>query len=209
MGNSASSNLPALQTVGECVTERMMGTWFVIAVKPTMFETKNSNAVERYRWVDDSGKKRGANANDFDIDFQFNADTPIHSKLKAMPQKGWIDNTSTITSTSTSTNRRQIKTGNWLVSPAWPIKMPYLLLEVDLEHYNYCVVGYPSRAYCWIMARTPKMEESLYNDLLDKLQNKHHYDLNGLRMVPQKWTKAEAQKRNLINEIPHAMLENE
>jgi apolipoprotein D and lipocalin family protein len=207
MGNSASSSLPALQTVSECVTERMMGTWFVIAVKPTMFETKNSNAVERYRWIDDSERKSGAN--DFDIDFQFNADAPIHSKLKALPQKGWIDvPREKTTATTTCTDRRQTKTGNWLVSPAWPIKMAYLLLEVDLEHYSYCVVGYPSRAYCWIMARTPKMEESLYNSLLDKLRNKHHYDLNGLRMVPQQWTKEEAQKRNLINEIPQSMLEN-
>ncbi|CAB9501682.1 Apolipoprotein D [Seminavis robusta] len=206
MGNSASNSLPALQTVSECVTERMMGTWFVIAVKPTMFETKNSNAVERYTWIDDAKKKNGGN--DFDIDFTFNVDEPITSKIKALPQKGWVlDNDNK--QFAPGTNRLETKTGNWQVSPAWPIKMPYLLVEVDLEHYQYCVVGYPSRAYCWIMARTPQMEEATYNDLVDKLQTKHNYDLVGLRKVPQKWTRVEAEKRNLIKDIPGHMLEKE
>lgn len=174
-----------------------MGTWFVIAVKPTPFETKNSNAVERYTWLD--AKKK----NDFSIDFQFNADEPISSPLKSMPQKGWIDDKNS----DVDADRIKTKTGNWLVSPLWPVKLPYLLLEVDVENYDYCVVGYPSRAYCWIMARTPQMEETLYNSLIDKIKNKHQYDLRGLRKVPQKWTDAEREKRNLVNEIPDSMLE--
>ena len=80
MGNSSSSsNLPALQTVSNCITERMMGTWFVVAVKPTAFETHNSNAVERYTWLE----QKSYVGNDFAINFQYNSDEPITSKLKS------------------------------------------------------------------------------------------------------------------------------
>lgn len=203
MGNSSSSssNLPALQTVSNCITERMMGTWFVIAVKPTAFETHNSNAVERYTWLE----QKSHIGNDFAIDFQYNADEPITSKLKSMPQRGWIDDKLSVH--VDKEDRIKTKTGNWLVSPMWPLKLPYLLLEVDTENYNYCVVGYPSRAYCWIMGRTPQMDDTLYQTLIDKLKNKHQYDLDGLRKVPQKWTVEERAKRNLVNEIPDSMLE--
>jgi apolipoprotein D and lipocalin family protein len=178
----------------------MMGTWFVIGVKPTPFETKNSNAVERYTWLNND-KKGG---NDFSIDFAYNADEPVTSKLKSVPQKGWIDDEKSAVDPQ---NRQLTKTGNWKVSPMWPLKLPYLLLEVDLDNYTYCVVGYPSRAYCWIMARTPKMDDQLYDSLTEKLKVKHQYDLTGLRKVPQKWTKEERAKRNLIAEIPDTMLD--
>lgn len=208
MGAIASKHnqLPALQTVTNCVTESMMGPWFVIAVKPTMFETTNSNAVERYIWNKD--KKEGSNDHDFDIDFQFNADAPLTSKLKALPQKGWIDDENT--AVVDKEKRQSTKTGNWKVSPMWPIKMPYLIIEADTKHYQYAVVGYPSRAYCWILGRKPQMDDTLYKDLLQRLREKHQYDLTGLRRVPQKWTKAERKKRELTDqEIPDSMLEKE
>lgn len=214
MGNSASSasnKLPPLQTASNCVTERMMGTWFVIAVKPTAFETQNSNAVERYTWVhdddDEHKKKKSHNQHDIDIDFTFNAKEPITSKVKSMPQKGWLD----VPAPDKEDAPKSIKTqtGNWKVSPLWPIKLPYLILDVDPKHYHYCVIGYPSRAYCWIMSRTPQMNDDLYQRLTTDLKEKHQYDLNGLRKVPQKWTKSEREKRGLLQEIPDSMLEKE
>jgi len=55
MGNSSSaSTLPALQTVANCDTAKFMGTWFVIAVKPTVFEKTCSNSVEKYSFLKDS-----------------------------------------------------------------------------------------------------------------------------------------------------------
>jgi len=81
MGNSASSSLPALQTVSNCETAKFMGTWFVQGVKPTILEKTNSNAVEVYTRVEGKG-------HDIDVDFQYNSNEPITSKLKSAPQKG-------------------------------------------------------------------------------------------------------------------------
>lgn len=58
----------------------------------------------------------------------------------------------------------------------------------------------------WIMARTPVMDDTLYNTLKERLVEKHSYDLQGLRKVPQKWTREERAKRNLENVIPDDLL---
>jgi len=167
-----------------------MGTWFVIAVKPTVFEKTNSNAVEKYTRV--TGK-----SHDIDIDFQYNAQDPLTSKLKALPQKGFLQG-------------NKEKTGDWLVSPFWPVKMTYPIIELDEKDYSYCVIGYPSRDYCWIMARKPVMDETVYNGLTEKLVEKHQYSLEGLRKVPQRWSKAEREKRGLTPaEIPDDLLDRD
>jgi len=205
---TTTTNLPPLQTVSNCITEKMMGAWFVIAVKPTPFETKNSNAVERYTWIPEKDRKNNKGHHDFDIEFQFNTNEPITSNLKTMPQKGWIDDEHTDKQQQQQQEPRiQTKTGNWKISPLWPIKLSYLILEADTTNYQYCIVGYPSRAYCWILARTPQISDELYQDLCGRLTGKHQYDLTGLRLVPQKWTKEEREKRQLVQEIPDQMLE--
>jgi apolipoprotein D and lipocalin family protein len=188
MGNivGGSSKLPPLTPAPSCDTAKFMGTWFVIAVKPTMFEKHNSNAVEKYTWVKDKGY-------DIDIDFTYNkAETP-DSPLSALPQKGWIQ------------GPNKDNSSLWKVSPFWPIKMPYLILEVQED--DYTVIGYPNREYCWIMGRKPQMKEDTYNQLTNLLETKHQYDLQGLRKVPQIWTRSEREKRGLTpEEIPDDML---
>ena len=191
MGNSGSSAaLPPLQHVSHCATNQFMGTWFVIGVKPTMFEKTCSNAVEVYTRMPDKKKNRF----DVDIDFKYNKDEPIKSPIKSLPQKGWIQ------------GDNKDDSGLWKVSPLWPIKMPYLILEVA-DDYSHTVIGYPNREYCWIMYRKPVMPDNLYDDLTKRLVEKHKYDLKALRKVPQVWTREERQKRGLTTkEIPDSML---
>jgi apolipoprotein D and lipocalin family protein len=190
MGNLISSgniHLPPLQPAAHCNVDKFMGSWFVIGVKPTMFEKHNSNAVETYR------RKEGSD-DEIDIDFYYNKDTPITSKLCSLPQKGYIQ------------GENKNDSAEWKVSPMWPIKAPYLILEID-DEYKYTVVGYPSRDYCWIMSRHPVMPEETYQMLTKKLVDKHQYDLTGLRRVPQVWTKEERKNRGFTEaEIPDSML---
>ena len=195
MGNTSSaSKLPPLQVASSCDTAKFMGTWFVIGVKPTMFERTCSNAVEKYTWRTQDDPK-GARGHDIDIDFRYNAKETPDSALKSLPQKGWIQGDD------------KSNSALWKVSPFWPIKMPYLILECDDECREYTVIGYPSRDYCWIMARTPHMPDATYDKLTKLLKEKHQYDLDGLRRVPQNWTAAERERRGLTSaEIPDSML---
>mmetsp|Transcript_15701 Transcript_15701/g.36301 ORF Transcript_15701/g.36301 Transcript_15701/m.36301 type:complete len:200 (-) Transcript_15701:333-932(-) len=192
---SSSSSLPALKTVASCDTTRFMGTWYVVGVKPTPLETTCSNAVEKYTLLDEE-----SSVHDIDIDFKYNSmEDPFDAKnkVRSLPQKGWIE------------GPNRLQTGEWKVSPCWPIKMTYPIIELDEKDYSYAVVGYPSRAYCWILSRTPAMDDSLYKSIEEKLVDNHQYDLNGLRKVPQKWTAEERTKRKLTKEeLPDAFLLN-
>jgi len=199
MGNSASTSLlvPALKTVATCDTNRFMGTWFVVGVKPTMLETTCSNSVEKYTLLDEDKK---SNQHDIDIDFKYNPkEDPFETtnNVKSLPQKGWVQ----------GNNRKQ--SGDWLVSPFWPIKMSFPIIELDEKDYSYAVVGYPDRNYCWILSRTPTMKDKLYKDIEKKLVDNHQYDLEGFRKVPQKWTAEERTKRGLTKEeLPDSFLVN-
>mmetsp|Transcript_9386 Transcript_9386/g.10925 ORF Transcript_9386/g.10925 Transcript_9386/m.10925 type:complete len:189 (-) Transcript_9386:170-736(-) len=187
MGMS-SSKLPPLQTVPNCETAKFMGPWFVIAVKPTVFETTCSNAVEIY--------SRSSNKNhDIDIDFQYNKVEAITSPLKVLAQRGWIQG-----------NDKE-NSSDWKISPFGCIRLDYPIIELDEDNYDYCVIGYKSRNYVWIMSRKPTMDGSLYKMLKERLVEKHQYSLEGLREVPQKWTKDERKKRNLENLIPDKFLQ--
>mmetsp|Transcript_6690 Transcript_6690/g.11925 ORF Transcript_6690/g.11925 Transcript_6690/m.11925 type:complete len:199 (-) Transcript_6690:101-697(-) len=197
MGNSATSSalaLPALKTVATCETTRFMGTWFVVGVKPTYLETTCSNSVEKYTLLEDNENKK----HDIDIDFKYNAyEDPLDekNKVKSLNQKGWIQ------------GDNRLQSGDWKVSPIWPIKMGYPIIELDEKDYNYAVVGYSSRAYCWILSRTPVMDEGIYTDIKKKLVENHQYDLEGLRKVPQIWTAEERTKRGLTKEeLPDSFL---
>jgi len=191
MGN-ASTKLPPLELVPKCETAKFMGTWFVVGNKPTYLETNASNAVERYTFLSND-KKPG---HDVDIDFQYNDGDPITSKLKSLPQKGYIQ----------TDNGDKSVSSIWKVSPFWPIKLDYPIIELDADAYQYCVIGYPSRQYLWIMSRTPQMKEETYDMLVKRCIDKHGYDTSNLRKVPQKWTAEERQKRGLTaKEIPDDM----
>lgn len=172
----------------------MMGTWFVIGVKPTMFETTCSNAVEKYSLLWDNDEDKANGKADIDIDFTYNKNEPLTSPVKGVPQKGYVQGDD------------KSNSGEWKVSPLPLIKMPFLILDVD-DKYDYCVIGYPSRDYAWIMARKPSMPDKTYNMLTQKLEQEHQYDLKGLRKVPQQWTKEERSKRGLTKEeIPDRLL---
>jgi apolipoprotein D and lipocalin family protein len=196
MGNSASSSLPALKTVASCDTNRFMGTWYVVGIKPTYLETTCSNAVEKYTLRENEGSKK----HDIDIDFKYNPkEDPFEAKnnVKSLPQKGWVQ----------GSNRLQ--SGDWKVSPFWPIKMTYPIIELDEKDYSYAVIGYPSRDYCWILSRKPTLEEKVYKGIEKKLVDNHQYDLEGFRKVPQKWTAEERTKRGLTKEeLPDSLLLN-
>lgn len=182
------SKLPPLTTVPTCQTDKFMGTWFVIGVKPTYFEKTCSNAVETYTRVNSS-------SHDIDIDFQYNTKETTDSPLKSLPQKGYIlgddkDNSSA-----------------WNVSPFGCLRLRYPIIELDQENYEYVVVGNEGRSYAWIMARKPVMNDELYESLKTKLVEKHQYSLDGLRKVPQVWTREEREKRGLEQFIPDKSLQ--
>eukprot|EP00629_Pelagomonadales_sp_RCC1024_P012902 CAMPEP_0119276310 /NCGR_PEP_ID=MMETSP1329-20130426/15206_1 /TAXON_ID=114041 /ORGANISM="Genus nov. species nov., Strain RCC1024" /LENGTH=180 /DNA_ID=CAMNT_0007276739 /DNA_START=144 /DNA_END=683 /DNA_ORIENTATION=- len=167
-----SSRLEPLVPVQKVATDKLVGAWFVIAVMPTIFEKGAHNAVEKYSKI--SGKPGAV-----DIDFTFNQDK-FDGALKSLPQKGsgWFDDTP----------------GKWKVSPFWPVKMPYLVIDQSRDLADdkaWFVVGYPSRAYCWVLAREPELDDAVYAGIANRLVEQHKYPrgLPGMVKVPQSWVR--------------------
>ena len=138
--------------------QAFMGTWYVISCIPTYFEKGACNSIEHYTWNE---KKK-----QIDIKFTYNSGS-FEAKKSTIPQTAWVHNEANT---------------EWRVSPFWPLKLPYIVLEADEE--KYCVIGYPSREYMWIMSREKSLDESLYKEILERLKNDHAYDLKGLYKVP-------------------------
>lgn len=60
----------------------------------------------------------------------------------------------------------------------------YFVMELD-ENYQWAVIGSNSDKYLWILSRTPKMDDAIYKDLLNRLI-KRGYDVTKLIEVAQK-----------------------
>jgi apolipoprotein D and lipocalin family protein len=65
----------------------------------------------------------------------------------------------------------------------WPFRGKYWVIELD-ENYQWAVVGHPNRNYLWILSRTPKMDQALYDDLVKRAQAKG-FDITRLRNMSQ------------------------
>jgi len=53
----------------------------------------------------------------------------------------------------------------------WPFYGDYWILDLG-PNYEYAVVGEPSRKYLWVLSRSPRMDEALYQLLLQKMAAK-------------------------------------
>jgi apolipoprotein D and lipocalin family protein len=60
----------------------------------------------------------------------------------------------------------------------WPFYAPYWIIGLDKD-YEWAVVGTPNRKYLWLLSRSPKMEEKLYQSILQDIQSKG-FDLRTL-----------------------------
>ncbi|MGC8865801.1 MAG: lipocalin family protein [Bacteroidales bacterium] len=69
------------------------------------------------------------------------------------------------------------------VSFFWFFYGDYFVLELDNE-YQWAAVGSKSDKYLWILSRIPQMQDSVYDNLLKRLQRRG-YDTSRLIKVPQ------------------------
>jgi apolipoprotein D and lipocalin family protein len=59
----------------------------------------------------------------------------------------------------------------------------YWILEVG-DHYEYAVVGTPSRSYLWILSRTPSLDPTAMKGVLDRASSKK-FDVSRIEYTPQ------------------------
>lgn len=145
---------------------KFMGSWYVIAHIPIFVEKNAYNAVETYAWEPKYQR--------FSVKYVFNegsADGSINESY----QRGFIHNKSTFTDLRVSPKLPLIG--------YTPLRMSYLIIDMAQDASN-IVVGYPNRAYLWIMARSPTLPDAEYNRLVDGVKSQG-YDVSLIRKVPQ------------------------
>ena len=65
----------------------------------------------------------------------------------------------------------------------WPFKGKYWIIDLA-DDYSYAVVSHPNRKYLWILSRTPKMDEAVYQQILKRLDAKG-FDLQKIQTTKQ------------------------
>ncbi len=65
----------------------------------------------------------------------------------------------------------------------WPFKAKYWIIDLASD-YSYAVVSHPNKKYLWILSRTSKMDDTVYQQIISKLKSKG-FDLSKLQKTEQ------------------------
>ena len=65
----------------------------------------------------------------------------------------------------------------------WPFRAKYWIIDLA-DDYSYAVVSHPGKKYLWILSRTPKMNDLVYQGIIARLKEKG-FDLSKLQKTAQ------------------------
>jgi len=146
-------------TIKSLDLNRYLGTWYEIARFPHSFEKNLVGVTANYSLRED-GMIRVLNKG---------YKKSLDGKLSVAEGKAKIPDPN--------------DSGKLKVSFFWIFYGDYYILELD-ENYQYVMIGSSTDKYFWILSRTPQMDESIYQMLLDNAR-KRGYNLDKLEKVPQ------------------------
>jgi apolipoprotein D and lipocalin family protein len=138
---------------------RYIGTWYEIATIPQRFQ-KDCVAVTATYTLREDGNIAVLNKC---------RKKTLDGELKEAKAKAWVVD---------KKSNAKLK-----VQFFWPFKGDYWIIELDPD-YQFAVVGHPKRNYLWILSRAPKMDEVLYQDLIQRIANKG-YDVSLIKRTLQ------------------------
>ncbi|OPX61397.1 MAG: outer membrane lipoprotein Blc [Methanomassiliicoccales archaeon PtaB.Bin215] len=148
-----------LKTVEYVDIERYMGTWYEIAKFPQRFEDGLVGITATYSLLP-NGKVRVLNRG-YVGDF--------NGKLKTARGKAWVVDKKT---------NAKLK-----VSFFWPFAGDYWVIELGKD-YDYAVISEGSCRYLWILSRTPRMDEQVYQGIVQRLKQ-DGFDVSKIELNPQ------------------------
>ena len=65
----------------------------------------------------------------------------------------------------------------------FPFRGKYWIIDLA-DDYSYAVVSHPNKKYLWILSRTPKMDDGVYQKIIVRLKEKG-FDLTKLQKTEQ------------------------
>ena len=150
---------PPLKAVGWLDVDRYMGRWYIIANIPYFAERGNLAPYVEY-----SRRPDGL------IDDHYTARDSFEEP--PWTKEGMIEITNPI---SQSEGRITF------LPPLW---QDYAVLFVDKE-YRFTMIGHPTRDYCWLFAREPRMDDDMYDALL-AIAAANGFDTSRIQRIPHR-----------------------
>ena len=146
------------KVVADIDIERFMGKWYVISLIPNFVEKGCTNSTDTYTLNKDGT-----------ISIIYNAIK--NEKKRSIKQKGVIN---------------ELEPARWEVQflkPYIPFyRAPYEVIILD-SNYEYMVVGYPDNSFGWIFSRKTTLDESIYNQILGRLESDFNYNKEDFQKV--------------------------
>jgi apolipoprotein D and lipocalin family protein len=137
--------LRPLQTVAHVDLSRYLGTWYEIASFPQSFQRGCTATTANYTLREDG---------EVDVRNRCRLGSLDGKEKSALGRARIVDRT---------TNAKLEVT---FFRPFWG---DYWIIELA-EDYSYAVVGHPGRDYLWVLARTPRMREATYRNIVSRLE---------------------------------------
>ncbi|MCY7410684.1 MAG: lipocalin family protein [Chitinophagales bacterium] len=149
----------ALQTVPFVDLNKYAGKWFEIASYPQSFQ-KGCHCTTAEYTVSEKGYVI--------VENRCNRDS-VNGKQSYIKGKAFVDKNS---------GNAKLK-----VQFFWPFKGKYWIIDLAND-YSYAVVSNPNKKYLWILSRSSKMEESIYQGIISRLKEKG-FDISKLETTVQ------------------------
>lgn len=150
---------PPLETVANVDLNKYLGTWYEIAAYPQKFQEGCHCTTATY-----SSSKKG----DIIVKNRCNKDS-VDGKESSIRGKAFVVKNS---------GNAKLK-----VQFFWPFRGDYWIIDLA-DDYSYAVVSEPKRSTLWILSRTPKMQEEVYQGILSRVKEKG-FDLTKLQLTVQ------------------------
>lgn len=162
--SARAGELPPLATIGSLDVGRYMGTWHEIAKYPNWFQKKCVAAASADYRLQEDGTIRVVNRCRL-------ADGSLNEAIGTARQLG-----------QATSPRLQVR-----FAPAWLSFIPavwgdYWVIDLDKD-YQWVVVSEPRREYLWILARAPRLDPTLLDELRQRLAGKG-FDVGRLEVNP-------------------------
>jgi apolipoprotein D and lipocalin family protein len=152
--------LDNIQTVDQVDLERYTGVWYEIASLPTWFANDLVCVTATYTLQDD-GKIEVVNQG-----FQSTPD----GKLDSITGTAWVPNPD--------------EPGQLKVSFFPIISSQYNIIALDEEDYSYAMVTGKNYKFLWILSRTPQMDPTTYDMLIQQAED-WGYDVDNIEVTQQ------------------------
>lgn len=149
-----------VQTVPYVDLKKYAGKWYEIASFPQRFQKGCTSTTATYTLTD---------KNYVVVENSCNKDS-VDGKESSVQGKAFVE---------ANSGNAKLK-----VQFFWPFKGKYWIIDLA-DDYSYAVVGHPNRKYLWILSRTAKMDEDIYQQIIARTKEKG-FDISKIKRTIQK-----------------------